>query len=194
MSQPETAPRSSSRVFSSIRVLCRLAILAALYVLLTMVSIRAGNLRVTFASLPVVVCALLFGPWEAFWVALIGEFINQMLSYGPTVTTVLWLLPPALRGAAVGAAAFRSLRAGRPLEARPRALYAVCLAAAVLTTACNTAVLAVDGLLYHYFTWVLVFGDLAVRLATGLLTAVIVTSLARPLAGLLRRQLNAGRF
>jgi hypothetical protein len=37
--------------------LCRLAVLAALYVLLTMMlSLRAGNLRVTFASLPVVVC------------------------------------------------------------------------------------------------------------------------------------------
>ncbi len=176
------------RIRFDTRSLCRMAILVALYVLLNMVSIRAGNLRITFASLPVVVSALLFGPLEAALVALFGELANQMLSYGFTATTVLWLIPPAVRGLAVGAAAVRLWRGGRPLESRPVAGYVVCCLAALATTVTNTLVIWLDSVLYGYYTPVYVFGDLAVRLATGLVAAVIVATVAMPLAGLLRRQ------
>ena len=184
---------SRSRRSRGIRRLCRLAVLAALYVLLTMVSVRVGNLRLTFASLPVVAAALLLGPWEAAAVALTGEFLNQMLAYGFTATTALWLLPPAIRGLTVGAFSVRCLRSGRLPEERPAALYAVCMAAAVLTTVCNTAVLGVDARIFGYYTPALLTGDLAVRLLTGAVTAVLVTTVALPLVRLLRRELAAGR-
>ena len=168
----------------------RIAILAALYVLLTLVSVRAGNLRITFASLPVVVIALLCGPWEAALTALIGEFLNQMLFYGFTATTALWILPPAVRGVCVGLAAAACLRSGRPLERRVLPYYAVCILAAALTTVCNTACLYVDSRLFHYYTPALIFGDLAVRFLTGVVTAAAVASAALPVASLLRRQLD----
>ena len=68
------------------RTLCRVAMLAALYVLLNnTIAIKAGNLRITFASLPVVLSALLFGPLESAVTALVGEFINQLIGgYGIT--------------------------------------------------------------------------------------------------------------
>ena len=63
------------------KALCRIAMLAALYVLLNnTIAIKAGNLRITFASLPVVLSALLFGPVESALTALLGEFINQPLT------------------------------------------------------------------------------------------------------------------
>ncbi len=167
------------------KTICRIGVLAALYVLLNMVSIKAGNLRITFASLPVVATALLFGPLESVLVALFGEFLNQLLGgYGITATTALWLLPPAIRGLIVGTAA----SALRPLESRPAACYGVCVLAALATTAANTAVIAVDALLYGYFTPALVVGDLAWRLVSGMVIAVVIATVAMPLAGLLRRQ------
>lgn len=43
--------------------LCYIALLVAVYVLLSMTfTIKTGNLEITFKSLPVVVVALLFGP------------------------------------------------------------------------------------------------------------------------------------
>ena len=43
--------------------LCYIALLVAVYVLLSMTfTIKTGNLEITFKSLPVVVAALLFGP------------------------------------------------------------------------------------------------------------------------------------
>ena len=70
--------------------------LAALYLALNLVGFRAWSFHVTFASLPVVVGALLFGPVEGMLIAFIGEFFNQLLSYGVTPTTALWLIPPAV--------------------------------------------------------------------------------------------------
>ena len=58
--------------------ICRIAILAALYVpLAVFVAIQIGNVRISFGSLPVVVSALLCGPVEAILVAGIGEFFKQ---------------------------------------------------------------------------------------------------------------------
>lgn len=179
---------SENRFLRNVHILCRLGILTALYVLLTMISIRAGNLRVTFASLPVVVSALLYGPWEAAVTALLGEFLNQMLTYGFTATTVLWLIPPAVRGITVGLCALRLRRTERPLEYRPGLYYIACVAAALATTVCNTAVIWLDSLLYHYYTFAYVFGDGLLRLFTGVITAVCVASVAMPLTRLLRRQ------
>lgn len=170
------------------KTICRIGIMAALYVLLNMVSIKAGNLRITFASLPVVTTALLFGPVESVMVALLGEFINQLLGYGITVTTVLWVIPPAIRGLVVGLAAMGPRHTERPLESRPVVCYAACVAAALCTTVSNTLVMAIDALIYGYYSKAVVFADLAWRLASGMIIAVIIATVAMPLALLLRRQ------
>lgn len=180
--------QNRNRWSRNVRALCRVAIMAALYVLLTLVSIRAGNLHITFASLPVVVMALLFGPAEAATVALLGEFLNQMLSYGFTATTVLWLIPPAVRGIMVGLFARRFCSSDHPLEQRPLGYYTVCICAALLTTACNTAVIWLDSVIYHYYTFAYVFGDAVVRLITGVITAAVIATVAMPLTRLLRGQ------
>lgn len=173
---------------TKIKAICRVGIMAALYVLLTMLSIKAGNLHITFASLPVVVMALLYGPIEGAAVALIGEFLNQMLSYGFTVTTGLWLIPPAVRGLIIGLVAMRMWSSPRPLENRPAAYYSVCISAAVVTTVCNTAIIWLDSHIYHYYTFAAVFGDAAVRFVAGMVTAAVISTIAMPLVRLLRRQ------
>lgn len=174
----------------STKALCRTAVMAALYVLLNTVAIKAGNLRITFASLPVVVTALLFGPLESAAAALTGEFFNQLLmsGYGITATTPLWLIPPAIRGAAVGLAARVFRRTGRPLEDRPPLCCAVCVLAALATTAVNTAVMALDAVIFGYYTRAYVFGALVYRLISGVVIAVVITAAALPLVRLLRRQ------
>ena len=84
---------------SKTRRMCYAALLAAMYVPLSLyVAVQVGNVRISFGSLPVVVSALLFGPVEAVTVAMVGEFFKQLLTYGVTYTTVLYLIPPALRG------------------------------------------------------------------------------------------------
>ena len=173
---------------SKARTICRIALLAALYVLLNnTIAFKVGTIRITFASLPVVVAALLFGPGEAALTALTGELINQLYSYGMSATLFLWLIPPMVRGSLVGLAAARLRGTERPLERRPALAYTVCVGAAVITTAVNTAVMAADALLMGYFTWVYVFGRLAERLISGVVVAVVVTTAALPLTVQLRK-------
>ncbi len=175
------------------RKLCYAALLAAMYVPLSLyLSIQAGNVRITFGSLPVVVGALLWGPLDAAAVAAVGELIKQLLTYGITYTTALYLIPPALRGLMIGAAASFGRRRGWRLEERRWVCYAVCVAAAAATTAGNTLVNWLDSVLLGYYTPALIFGDAAVRFAVGMVTAVIVASISIPLVRLLRRRRIAG--
>ena len=164
------------------------AVLVALYaVLAAFVSVKAGNMRITFASLPVVVCALLYGPGDACAVAALGEFMNQMLGYGFTVTTPLWLIPPALRALAIGLAAASEAKRGGALERSAVRFSLVCALAAVLTTAANTAVIWIDSVIMGYYTEAVVFGAFSVRLVTGLVTAAAVATAAIPVVMALRK-------
>lgn len=172
------------------RRICRIAALAALSFLLNMVQIKLpANLRITFDSLPVVVGALAFGPVDGALAALLGEFFTQLLSeYGLTATTALWLIPPALRGLMIGLAAWQFRGTSRPLEDRAPVCYGVCLAASVVTTLANTAVLWLDSILFHYYSFPMIFGSLLLRVSTGLVTAVVLTTVALPIVTVLRRQ------
>lgn len=175
---------------SKTRRMCYAALLAAMYVPLSLyVAVQVGNVRISFGSLPVVVAALLFGPVDAVAAAMVGEFFKQLLTYGVTYTTVLYLIPPALRGLVVGLGALGllSLR-GRRLEERRMLCYAVCIAAAVCTTLGNTLVNWLDSVLMGYYFPGLILGDFAWRLIVGMINAVVMSSLAIPLVKTLRQR------
>lgn len=174
---------------TNVRRMCYAALLAAMYLPLSLyAAVQVGNVRISFGSLPVVVAALLFGPLDAVIVAMVGEFFKQLLTYGVTYTTALYLIPPALRGLVVGLGAALALRRGRRLEERRALCFAVCILAAVCTTAGNTLVNWLDSVIFHYYTPALIFGDFAWRLVVGIVNAVLMASLAMPLAALLRKR------
>lgn len=175
---------------SKTRRMCYAALLAAMYVPLSLyVAVQVGNVRISFGSLPVVAAALLFGPVDAVIVAMVGEFFKQLLTYGVTYTTVLYLIPPALRGLVVGlgALALLSLR-GQRLEERRMLCYAVCIVAAVCTTLGNTLVNWLDSVLMGYYFPGLILGDFVWRLIVGMINAVVMSSLAIPLVKALRQR------
>ena len=175
---------------TNVRRMCYAALLAAMYLPLSLyAAVQVGNVRISFGSLPVVIAALLFGPLDAAVVALVGEFFKQLLTYGVTYTTVLYLIPPALRGLVVGmgALALMSLR-GQRLEERRALCYAVCVAGALCTTVGNTLVNWLDSVLMGYYFPGLILGDLVWRLIVGMINAVLMSSLAIPLVRILRKR------
>jgi hypothetical protein len=110
-----------------------------------------------------------------------------MLSYGFTVTTPLWLIPPALRGLVIGLASAAAVKRGTRLEASAAVYYLVCAAAALATTIANTGVIWLDSLVMGYYNFAYVFGDFTVRIVTGLLTAAVVSTAALPVAAALKK-------
>lgn len=136
------------------------AMLAAMCAVLGYLSVDLGNLKITFESLPVLVAAFLLGPADGFIVGCIGTLIYQVLRYGLTATTVLWMLPYMLCGLLVGLYAkkmhFR-------LSKRQIAWAVVIGEVGILLL--NTAVMAADSLIYGYYSKAYIFGSFWIRLA-----------------------------
>ncbi len=160
---------------SSVKELSVKAVLTALYFTLSLYSLSFGNFVISLAGFPVILGALLYGPLGGLEIGLLGAFLEQMMKYGLTVTTVLWILPVGLRGLIVGLYASRSkyciTRAG---------LFAALIAASLAVTAANTAVMAADSLVFGYYSTQYVFGALLFRILSGAGTSVVFLLLVWP--------------
>lgn len=160
------------------------AVLAAMYFALSFVSVRVGgNMKISVAGLPILVGALLYGPLDGFLIGLVGAFLEQLISpYGLTPTTLLWIMPAALRGAMAGGWAKHR---GFDLKGWETAL--VIFVTALALTAMNTAAMYIDSKLLGYYSYAYVFGALAARLVSGLITSVIFSLIIPPLLRLIRK-------
>lgn len=178
-----------------INTLCMLALMTAMMVLLSLtLAVRTDHFKLSFGSLPVVLAAMLFGPVEGAVVAVLGEFMVQLLTYGLTPTTAIWIFPPAIRAVVIGLAALRLRKTGVPLESRPVSCYAVCILGAVLTTSGNTFGMWLDSLVYRTSFSAVLFITPA-RYVSGVVTAAVIATVSMPLVHLLRRSgvLNEAR-
>ncbi len=176
----------------SIRRMVINAVMIAIYVILSMyLTIPLGGLKITIEALPVILCAVLFGPADAALVGGLSEFLNQMLTYGFTPTTVLWILPAVVRGLFVGFCLLpiRKRCVGQPLLQGKRIVYfyIICLISAVLVSCLNTFTLYVDSKMYGYYSYAMVFGSFVLRIFTGLVATTAMASLTLPLATAMRR-------
>lgn len=172
----------------NIYTICMVALLTAMMVLLKRtIAIETPYFKFNFASLPIMLAAMLFGPAEGMAVGLLGELISQITGpYGLAPTTAIYVAPAAIRGAVVGLGTVWCRRSGRRIESRPVVCYAVCIAGAVLTTAGNTVSIWLESVMYH--TEFLVHVPfLPGRFAAGIATAAIVTTVCIPLVHALRR-------
>ena len=175
--------KNSSRVGKM--TLC--ALLAAMYVVLSSyLSIRITFLHITFASLPVVLAAFLLGTGSAVLVAGMGEFIAQLLLYGMGVSTVLFTLPPMVRGLVVGLLASALCR-GIEIEKKPLRMAGILMAGSISTSVTTTAVLWIDSHLMGYYSFAVVFGAAIQRMVTSLVTACLITLICIPVLAALRR-------
>lgn len=179
-----------SKSFTTKRIVVD-ALLIALFYILSMLSVEIAGVKITFVSLPTVVCALLYGPVDACIVGFLGAFLEQMLKYGFTATTILWLLPAVIRGLIVGLGTV-VLRKSMSIEAitstkKPYVYYIVCIAAGLVTSCANTLVFYLDSVIYHYYSFAMVFGVFWVRLATGALASFLTATVALPVVVALRK-------
>ena len=190
MSYSTTMPtaRRKSR-FSTKRMITN-ALLAAVYFALTYFVIKpAGEtLKITFASLALIVTALLYGPADACIVALIGEFLYQTIIYGVTATMPIWLIPPVLHALVLGLFSKLLGKGGKPLDMRPVACYAVCVGSAVMNSMFNSVALYADSKIWGYYRPGIVLTMMVVRLLLAGATALLVTLVAMPLVQALRKQ------
>lgn len=160
------------------------AVLIALYVALSMLAIVMGGLKLTFEHLPVIISAVLFGPVDAMLVGGLGELINQMMTYGFTPTTVLWMAPAVFCGLATGLGAKLAgnhLGMNALLKKKvPVAFFILSVAVGIGCSGLNTFTLYVDSKMFGYYSYAMVFGVLWLRLGAGMISSVLMVAAAKP--------------
>jgi len=122
------------------------AVLAAMCAVLGTVAVDMGTIKITFESLPVMMAALLMGPVSGAMVGLIGSFISQMLMYGVSLTTPLWILPYVVCGLVMGLLAKKY-----GYEPDRKQLLVSVIIGELCITALNTVAIYADSVIYGYY-------------------------------------------
>ena len=164
------------------------AVLIAMYFGLSWASVEIGGIKLTFVGLASIIAAMVYGPIDGFLVGFFGAFCEQMLKYGFTATTLLWLLGPAMRGLVVGCAKLifkRSMSTENLLRNhRPYVFFAVSIFAGLVVSVLNTTAFYVDAKMFHYYTYELIFGVFWLRLLLAAASSLLMALVTLPvLAG-----------
>ena len=154
----------------SIRMMAVDAVLIAMYVVLNSISFRVANFKFTLDAFPIIVGAVMFGPFHGALIGFLGSGIYQLFfsGYGITPTTILWMLPVIVRGLIIGAYSRR-----KNYSPAVGGLMVFTVVAGILTTALNTLALYVDSLIYNYYSYALVFGLLIPKFIISVILAVL---------------------
>ena len=183
--------KNGSKSFTTRRIVLD-AVLIALFFVLSSASIRIGNtFKITFDSLACILGAMLFGPIDAFLVGFLGEFLAQMLSYGFTATTMLWVLGPAVRGLLIGLGVllFKNQMSLETIVSakKPYVYAAVNIVASAVTSCLNTLALYVDSKMFGYYEYHMVYGVLFTRIITGIVSSLIMAIIVIPILVALKK-------
>ena len=164
-------------------------ILAALTVILGFVSIRIGNvMKISLEDLPVIFAALLFGPADGAAVAFTGIFLYQLLSYGITVTTPLWVLPFVAAALIVG---WFAKKAG--YNNTDRQILALFLFAELLIFVLNTGAIYADSKIYGYYYPTIITGMIVIRAVTAIAKGAVLGFLSPSILKMLSKITHNGR-
>lgn len=169
------------------------AVMIAIYVVLRYFNIPVGNMfRFTLAPFSVILCALLFGPIDGLLVGFLGELLSQLLSFGPTPTTLLWCAGETVRGGTLGLCAWLFLRKWllNKESLKPKQmviLFSCCVVTGVLASLCQTFALYVDSKMLGYYTDLMVFGVMAWRILVYAVMSVLFGYLCLPIITGLRK-------
>ena len=140
------------------------AVLSAMVVVLGCLAINTNAVKISFETLPILFAALALGPLDGFIVGTVGTLIYQMLLYGFSLTTALWILPYLVCGLLAGLMGKSILGSVREnIDANAKMLF-ICISSELAVTALNTVAIYTDSKIYGYYFPGLITGVLLLRL------------------------------
>ena len=152
----------------STRQLALDAMLAAMCAVLGYLAVDTGPIKVTFESLPILLGALMFGPIDGLLIGAIGTGIYQLLRYGVSATTLLWMLPYAICGLLIG---WYAKKKCFNLNLK-QTVIAVALNE-LLITLLNTGVIYLDSKIYGYWFPGYISASLVIRFVISIVKAIV---------------------
>lgn len=162
------------------------AVLCAVCAVLGCVALDLGNIKITFESLPVLLGGLLFGPVDGMLIGGIGTFIYQILRYGVSATTLLWIVPYIVCGLIAGAWSQRKRFAPDRVQT-----VVLVVAAELAVTVLNTFAIYVDSKFYGYYFPGIILGALVWRLVICVVKAIAFGLILPGLMEAVRRTFGA---
>lgn len=181
----------SNRTNFTLRRIATDAVLIALFYGLSLLSVEIGGVKITFDALPVIIGAVMFGPVDGLLVGFLGALMEQMIKYGFTATTLLWVLPAAVRGLFIGVCALvlkKQMSVDALLEKkRPYLYFIVCTLSGILVSTLNTFAFYVDSKLFHYYEYHMIFGIFWLRIVLGMAASLLTGVVALPVLAALKR-------
>jgi len=162
------------------------SMLAAMCAVLGAVSIDLGNIKITLESIPIILGALLFGPADGAIIGFIGTLVYQLLKYGLSVTTLLWMLPYVVCGFMVG---YYAKKKNFSLSL-VQTIVLVVIAELVVTTL-NTGVMYIDSKIYGYYSYAYIFGATVIRYVICVGKAIVTGAVMPSLTAVCRKAINS---
>lgn len=164
-----------------IKLMTLSAIMAALYVGLDFLAVSVsaplgGSMKISISALPVIIVAIIGGPVWGAATGFVGAFLGQMVTYGFTPMTLLWVLPAVARGLTVGL----FYKAFKYSDKTLHLILYTCISS-VIVTFFNTVAQIVDFMVYGAYypgapdSYIAVLINVPQRLIAGLLTAVVLS-------------------
>ena len=159
------------------------AMLAALCAVLGCFSLDTGNLKFSIENLPIIFGALCFGTPDGILIALTGSFISQLIMYGLSATTVIWMLP------LIASAAFAGIVRGKSLEYSGKNIVLPIIISEIVLLMFNTAVLYADSKIYGYYSAVYILGSIPWRILVSAIRSIVYIIILPPLLKAVRKVL-----
>lgn len=148
--------------------ICICSIASSLFVIFDLLSISLDPLKITMSGLPIIVVAVMFGPIEGMIVGFCGAFLSQLLGYGFTMTTILWIMPAVFRGLYVGICCKKINFQEDFIK-----VIIIIVSSSIFVTLLNTGVMWIDSIIYGYYSYAYIFGSLIYRIASGILSGIV---------------------
>lgn len=161
------------------------AMLSALCAVLGFIAIDMWTMKITLESFPVNMGALLFGPVDGAIIAFLGSSIYQILKYGFSATTLLWILPGVISAFLLGLYAKK-----KEFHLTKKQMLVAVLLAELLITGLNTGVIYIDSKMYGYYFPGYISMNLVPRLAICIGKGIVYGTVLHPMLETLRKQLK----
>ncbi|MBO6134227.1 MAG: ECF transporter S component [Lachnospiraceae bacterium] len=158
----------------NVKLIVRGALYTAVFVILSIYgTINLQNLKITVQNFPIYVAAITLGAIPGALVGFTGMFVNQLLTYGFTATTLFWVLPQTILGAVCGYIFEKNL-----VKINDTQKFFVCiLVLQLMVTILNTLIYALDAFIYGYFNYLIIFGPIVIKIMISILTGIVFSIL-----------------
>ncbi|MDO5563668.1 MAG: ECF transporter S component [Eubacteriales bacterium] len=138
------------------------AILLSLFIIFGTFSILFFNIKITLQNLPFFISAILFGPVIGALVGAIGMFISQLLTFGLSATTIIWIMPHTLVGILLGFLSKIN---------KEKYIFNILISSIILTLL-NTLAMYLDSKIMGYYSVAYVFGSLLQRILISIFMSI----------------------